>query len=58
MQKPRKLIPLLGRALWWFRWGALVTDGTSLGYYAMFILKADVNNANTIGGGHSIWDSL
>src|SRR6476620_10394793 len=43
---------LLGRALWWFRWGALVTVVAGLGYYAMYILKADVNNANTIGGGH------
>ena len=43
---------LLGRALWWFRWGALVTVLAGLGYYAMFILKADVNNANNLGGGH------
>ena len=42
---------LLGRALWWFRWGAVVTVLAGLGYYAMFILKADVNNANTLGGG-------
>ena len=43
---------LLGRALWWFRWGAVVTVLAGLGYYAMFILKADVNNANALGGGH------
>ena len=41
---------LLGRALWWFRWGALVTVLAGLGYYAMFILKSDVNNANAHGG--------
>ena len=43
---------LLGRALWWFRWGAVVTVLVGLAYYAMFILKADVNNANTIGHGN------
>ena len=47
---------LLGRALWWFRWGALVTVVAGLGYYAMFILKADVNNANALGGGNiKVW---
>ena len=43
---------LLGRALWWFRWGALVTVLAGLGYFAMYILKADVSNANAIGGGN------
>jgi uncharacterized membrane protein len=42
---------LLGRALWYFRWGAVVTVLAGLAYFAMFILKADVNNANTLGGG-------
>jgi len=47
---------LLGRALWWFRWGAVITVVAGLGYYAMFILKADVNNANALGGGHiNVW---
>src|SRR6476661_4688101 len=47
---------LLGRAFWYFRWGALVTVLAGLTYYAMVILKADKNNANTIGGGHvNIW---
>src|SRR5258705_5439565 len=45
---------LLGRALWWFRWGALVTVLAGLGYFAMYILRADVNNANAIGGGNII----
>src|SRR5678810_1383116 len=42
---------LLGRALWWFRWGALVTVVAGFGYFAMFTLKGDVSNANTLGGG-------
>jgi uncharacterized membrane protein len=47
---------LLGRALWWFRWGAVVTVVAGLGYFAMYILKADVNNANSIGGGSvNLW---
>ena len=43
---------LLGRALWYFRWGAVVTVLAGLTYYAMVILKADVNNANTLGNGN------
>src|SRR5689334_23295343 len=43
---------LLGRALWYFRWGALVTVLVGLTYYAMYILAADVNNANAIGHGN------
>jgi uncharacterized membrane protein len=42
---------LLGRALWYFRWGAVVTVLAGLGYFAMYTLKADVANANTIGRG-------
>src|ERR1044072_133928 len=42
---------LLGRALWYFRWGALVTVLVGLTYYAMYILAADVRNANAMGGG-------
>jgi len=41
---------LLGRALWYFRWGAVVTVLAGLTYYAMVILKADVNNAKALGG--------
>src|SRR5213080_5201282 len=37
---------LLLPALWYFRWGALLTVIAGLGYYAMYILSADVNNAN------------
>jgi uncharacterized membrane protein len=47
---------LLSRALWYFRWGAVVTVLAGLAYYAMYILKADVNNANTLGGGQlNLW---
>src|SRR5688572_19432029 len=47
---------LLGRALWWFRWGAVVTVLAGLAYFAMYILKADVNNANNLGGGRlNVW---
>jgi uncharacterized membrane protein len=40
---------LLSRALWYFRWGAVVTVFVGLTYYAMYILKPDVTNANAIG---------
>jgi uncharacterized membrane protein len=47
---------LLGRALWWFRWGAVVTVFAGLTYFAMYILRPDVTNANAIGGGDiNIW---
>jgi uncharacterized membrane protein len=47
---------LLLPALWFFRWGAVITVLAGLTYDAMFILGADVNNANTIGGGNlNVW---
>ena len=47
---------LLSRALWYFRWGAVVTVLAGLAYFSMYTLKADVNNANTIGGGNiNLW---
>ena len=47
---------LLGRAFWYFRWGALVTVLVGMTYYAMYILAADVNNANAIGHGNlNVW---
>src|SRR5215203_3871676 len=47
---------LLGRALWYFRWGAVVTVLVGLTYYAMYILAADVNNANAIAGANiNVW---
>ena len=41
---------LLGRTLWYFRWGAVVTVLVGLGYFAMYTLKGDVTNANNKGG--------
>jgi len=47
---------LLLPALWYFRWGALLTVLAGLTYFAMYILAADVNNANNLGGGHiNVW---
>jgi len=47
---------LLGRALWFFRWGAVITVLVGLTYYAMYIVSPDVRNANTLGGGHiNVW---
>jgi len=49
----KKINPdLLGRALWYFRWGAVVTVLVGITYYPMFILGPDVRNANTLGGGN------
>ena len=45
---------LMPRALWYFRWGAVVTVIAGLGYYAMYILRADVVNANAAGAGASL----
>ena len=41
---------LMPRALWYFRWGALLTVFAGLAYYAMYILKPDVVNQNAAGG--------
>jgi uncharacterized membrane protein len=41
---------LLPRALWYFRWGAVVTVLAGLTYYAMYIMAADAGNA-----GANIW---
>jgi len=43
---------LLGDALWYFRWGAVITVLVGLGYFAMYILAPDVRNANALGGGN------
>src|SRR5881394_1178165 len=40
---------LLLPALWYFRWGALVTVLAGFGYYAMYILRPDVGLANATG---------
>lgn len=47
---------LMPKALWYFRWGALVTVLAGLTYYAMYILSTDVNNANNLGGARAnVW---
>ena len=43
---------LLSRALWYFRWGAVFTVLVGLAYFAMYILKGDVKNANELAGGN------
>lgn len=51
-QTKGKVVPeLMPRALWWFRWGALVTVLAGFTYYAMFIVATDARNAglNTWG---------
>src|SRR5258706_3617755 len=46
-----KVIPqLMPRALWWFRWGAVITVLVGLTYYAMYILSPDAKRANAKGG--------
>ena len=46
---------LLLPALWYFRWGALITVLAGLSYFAMFILGSDVNNANNAGAHLNVW---
>src|SRR6266404_530197 len=52
-----KVIPqLMPRALWWFRWGALITVLVGLAYYATYTLAADAKNEkNTLAGGKNVW---
>jgi uncharacterized membrane protein len=52
----KKINPdLLTRTLWYFRWGAVGTVLVGLTYYAMYILSADVKNANAAGGNVNLW---
>jgi uncharacterized membrane protein len=54
-----KVIPeLMPRALWFFRWGAVLTVFFGLAYFAMYILRPDVNNANTAGTNANVWAIL
>src|SRR6266404_939682 len=46
---------LLLPALWYFRWGAVVTVLAGLGYYAMYILKGDVRLSNASGPNVNGW---
>jgi uncharacterized membrane protein len=48
--------PLMSRALWWFRWGAVVTVLVGFGYWNM-IVAADARNAG-MSGGHAIWSFI
>ncbi|MEK6320430.1 MAG: urate hydroxylase PuuD [Acidobacteriota bacterium] len=52
-----KVIPqLMPRALWWFRWGALITVLVGLAYYAMYMLSPDAKNpANVAAGSRNVW---
>src|SRR5712664_3125306 len=40
---------LLLPALWYFRWGAVLTVLAGLGYYVMYIVRPDLRLANTTG---------
>ena len=58
LDKPTKqvVVPnLMPKALWYFRWGAVVTVLAGLGYYAMYILRGDVINANSDRAGANTW---
>ncbi|HEX8687590.1 MAG TPA: urate hydroxylase PuuD [Pyrinomonadaceae bacterium] len=46
---------LMPKALWYFRWGAVVTVLAGLGYYAMYILRGDVTNANSDNADANTW---
>ena len=52
-----KVIPqLMPRALWWFRWGALITVLVGLAYYAMYMVTPDAKNpANVNAHGRNVW---
>lgn len=45
---------LMPRALWYFRWGALLTVFAGISYYAMYILRPDVTNQRAAGGDASL----
>ena len=46
---------LMPPSLWFFRWGALITVIAGFGYFAMYILRGDVKNANAAGAGANVW---
>lgn len=46
---------LMPPSLWYFRWGALVTVIAGFGYFAMYILRGDVTNANAANAGANTW---
>jgi uncharacterized membrane protein len=47
-----KVIPqLMPRALWWFRWGAVVTVLVGIAYYVMYMIAPDAKNPRNAAGG-------
>jgi uncharacterized membrane protein len=46
---------LMPPSLWFFRWGAVVTVVAGFGYYAMYILRGDVTNANSDNADANLW---
>jgi len=52
-----KVIPqLMPRALWWFRWGALITVLVGLAYYATYMLANDAKNERNVAAhGRNVW---
>src|SRR6266487_4988006 len=52
-----KVIPqLMPRALWWFRWGALITVLVGLMYYAMYMVANDAKNEKNVAAhGRNTW---
>ncbi|HEV7396049.1 MAG TPA: urate hydroxylase PuuD [Pyrinomonadaceae bacterium] len=46
---------LLGKTLWYFRWGAVVTVLAGLMYFAMWTLATDVHANNSAGGTANVW---
>lgn len=49
-----KVMPaLMSRAMWWFRWSALVTVLAGLGYWGN-IVSSDAQNAG-VSSGHAVW---
>ncbi|HVE65732.1 MAG TPA: urate hydroxylase PuuD, partial [Thermoanaerobaculia bacterium] len=47
---------LMPKALWYFRWGAVVTVLAGMAYYAMYLIPPDVKNANSLGNaGANTW---
>jgi uncharacterized membrane protein len=56
VETKKKVNPdLLLPALWYFRWGALLTVIAGFGYYVMYILKPDVRLANATSKNVSGW---
>jgi uncharacterized membrane protein len=47
-----KVIPqLMPRALWWFRWGAVITVLVGIAYYVMYMVAPDAKNRDNVATG-------